>query len=86
MFVVLDIFEKKVIDSIDGKETKYIQVYSESSPNSADASRPVALIMGKENTENLANFIPNIQLEIDNLQEDGICIITNSGAINVEFK
>ena len=53
MFVVLDIFENN--------ENKEIPIFSDPLPNSANASRPIAILIGKENSEKLGEFIPIIQ-------------------------
>ncbi|CAL4064161.1 unnamed protein product [Meganyctiphanes norvegica] len=78
MFVVLDIYEIK--------HEQNISVYSEPLPNSPDASRPIALVMGKENYETLSEWIPIIQSEISDIQEDGLCIKIDSRVVNLEIE
>ena len=83
MFVVLEIYENK--ENLDS-EHKMTPIFTEPLPNSADASRPIALIMGKENSETLGEFIPIIQNEISDIQEDGLCIIVNDRAVNLDIE
>ena len=84
MFVVLELYETKL--NPNSSQNKYDLVYSEPLPNSADASRPITLIMGKENNETLGELIPLIQSEIADIQEDGLCINIDSRVMNIEIQ
>ena len=84
MFVVLEIYEIK--HNPNSSQNQYVLVYSEPLPNSSDASRPITLIMGKENNETLGEFIPLIQSEISDIQEDGLCINIDSRVMNIEIE
>ena len=81
MFVFLELYERKMCPI--SSQSQYVQVYSEPLSNSADAARPLALIMGKENNETLTEFIPVVQAEILDILEDGLCIKLDSRAINL---
>ena len=85
MFVVIEIYERKENPS-DCSQSQYILIYSDPLPNSAEACRPVSLIMGKENTETLKEFIPLMQREIKEIQEDGLCVNIDSRVINIEVE
>ena len=84
MFVVLEIYEIK--HNPNSSQNQYVLVYSEPLPNSSDASRPITLIMGKENNETLGELIPLIQSEISDIQEDGLCINIDSRVMNMEIE
>ena len=84
MFVVLEIYEIK--HNPNSSQNQYVLVYSEPLPNSSDASRPITLIMGKENNETLGELIPLIQSEISDIQEDGLCINIDSRVMNIEIE
>ncbi|CAL4090779.1 unnamed protein product, partial [Meganyctiphanes norvegica] len=64
----------------------YELIYSEPKSNSADKSRPITLIMGKEDSETLGEFIHVIQEEISNIQEDGLCIVIGDRVINLQIE
>ena len=83
MFVALEIYENN--EYLDNQHNM-VPIFSEPLPNSADASRPIALLMGKENSETLGEFIPIIQKEISEIQEDGLCIIVNDRAMNLDIE
>ena len=83
MFVVLEIYENN--GNVD-QQDEMAPIFTDPLPNSADASRPIALIMGKESSESLGEFIPIIQNEIAEIQEDGLCIFNNDRAINVTIE
>ena len=83
MFVVLEIYENN--GNVD-QQDEMASIFTDPLPNSADASRPIALIMGKESSESLGEFIPIIQNEIAEIQEDGLCIFNNDRSINVTIE
>ena len=84
MFVVLEI--SKIRLDCYNVQDKYELVYSELQPNSADKSRPIALIMGKEDRETLGIFFPMIQEEIKAIKKDGLCIKIGDRVINLEIE
>ena len=84
MFVPLEMYEKRINPL--SSENEYVIVDSEKLPNSADRARPIALIMGKENTDTLKKFIPRIQEEIAEIQDDGLCIKIGERYINLEIE
>ena len=84
MFVPLEMYEKKINPS--PSENKYIIVDSETLPNSADRARPIALIMGKENSDTLKQLYPRVQKEIAEIQNDGLCIKIGERCINLEIE
>ena len=61
-------------------------MYSEPKPNSADKARPISLIMGKEDSNTLGEFISLIQEEILKIQEDGLCVVISDRAINIQIE
>ena len=84
MFVVLELYV--VNQDSESDQDIYELIYSEPKPNSADKSRPIALIMGKEDSETLGEFIPIIQEELSNIQEDGLCIVISDRVMNLQIE
>ena len=84
MFVVLELYEYK--ESPNSSQSQYVLVYSEPLPNSSDAARPIALVMGKENLETLGELIPVIQSEISEILEDGLCLSIDIRVMNIEVE
>ena len=60
MFVVLEIYENK--ENLDS-EHKITPIITEPLPNSADASQPIALIMGKDSSEHLVNLYQSYKIK-----------------------
>ena len=53
------------------------EVWVEGAPCSPDAPRPIMITMGKENSELLAKIVPPVDVEIVELQQNGVTVEHN---------
>ena len=57
---------------VSGGQGECNDVWVEGAPWSPDVARPIMITMGKENSELLEKIVPPIDVEIGELQQNGI--------------
>ena len=58
--------------SVSQSQGECNEVWVEGAPCSPDAARPIMITMGKENSELLAKIVPPVDVEIGELQQNGV--------------
>ena len=63
------------------------EVWVEGAPCSPDAARPIMITMGKENSELLAKIVPPVDVEIGDVQQNGVTVEDNGKkyTLKIEF-
>ena len=72
---------------VSGAQGECNEVWVEGAPCSLDATRPIMITMGKESNELLVKIVPPVDVEIDELQQNGVTIEDNGKmySLKVEF-
>ena len=60
--------------SVSQSQGECNEVWVEGAPGSPDAARPITITMGKENSELLAKIVPPFDVEIGELQQNGVTV------------
>ena len=73
--------------SVSQSQGECNEVWGEGAPCSPDAARPIMITMGKENSELLAKIVPPVDVEIGELQQNGVTVEDNGKmyTLKVEF-
>ena len=73
--------------SVSQSQGECNEVWVEGAPCSPDAARPIMITMGKENNELLAKIVPPVDVEIGELQQNGVTVEDNGKmyTLKVEF-